>query len=118
MATSLRGWSWKSFSKTQYASNPECGGVENFLRCHLTVVSLLDHAAKLGVLRKVSDESGFWQNRNVEALAKEVGEWNAQIAGFVGQFKDALGTDFVAEITKFPNFEHLEPEGRKGRTNG
>ena len=25
------GWSWSSFCKTQYASNPDCGGVENFL---------------------------------------------------------------------------------------
>jgi hypothetical protein len=25
--TGLSGWSWSSFCKTQYASNPECGGV-------------------------------------------------------------------------------------------
>jgi hypothetical protein len=113
--TGLKGWSWRSFCKTQYASNPECGGVENFLRSHLTVVSLLDHAAKLGILKKVSDESGFWQGRNVEDLTKEVGEWNHMVAAFVGRFKDALGKDFVAEITNFPNFEHLEAEGRAGR---
>ena len=40
----------------QYASNPDCGGVENFLRCHLAVVKLLDHAATLGILKEVSDE--------------------------------------------------------------
>lgn len=36
--TGLSGWCWHSFCKTQYASNSECGGVENFLRCHLTVI--------------------------------------------------------------------------------
>ena len=40
--TGLSGWSWHSFCKTQYASDPSCGGVENFLRCHLSVVRLLD----------------------------------------------------------------------------
>ena len=42
--TGLRGWSWSSFCKTVYAANPEVGGVENFLRCHLAIVSLLDFA--------------------------------------------------------------------------
>ena len=40
--TKLKGWRWHSFCKTQYASDPRCGGVENFLRCHLCVVKLLD----------------------------------------------------------------------------
>ena len=53
--TNLGNWSWGSFCKTQYASNPECGGVENFLRCHLAVVAVLDHAAALGILKEVSD---------------------------------------------------------------
>ncbi|MCH7689279.1 MAG: hypothetical protein IH899_21830 [Planctomycetes bacterium] len=111
--TGLRGWSWQSFCKTQYASNSECGGVENFLRCHLAVIGMLDHAAKLGVLNEVSDEGEFWEKRSVEDLAREVAEWNAHLAGFVGQLKDTLGDDFVAEITKFPDFEHLEARGRK-----
>lgn len=29
--TQRSGWRWSSFCKTQYASNPECGGVEHFL---------------------------------------------------------------------------------------
>jgi hypothetical protein len=37
LRTGLSGWSWQSFCKTQYASNRDCGGVENFLRCHLAV---------------------------------------------------------------------------------
>ena len=71
--TKLPGWSWRSFCKTQYASNPECGGVENFLRCHLLVVTMLDHAKELGILEHVSDEGGYWEKRDAEALVKRVG---------------------------------------------
>jgi hypothetical protein len=44
--TKLQGWSWHSFCKTHYASDPRCGGLPNFLRCHLGVVALLDEAQK------------------------------------------------------------------------
>src|SRR6185369_17210109 len=47
--TRLAGWRWSSFCKTVYASNPEFGGVENFLRCHLSIVRLLDRAQELGL---------------------------------------------------------------------
>ena len=33
LKTGLSGWRWSSFCKTQYASNPQCGGVPHFLRC-------------------------------------------------------------------------------------
>jgi hypothetical protein len=116
LRTKLSGWSWSSFCKTQYASNPDSGGVPNFLRCHLSVVRLLDHARDLGVLGEVSDEGGYWEKRDVKALVEDVGEWNAMIAGFVGEMKDLLGgrSEAQAEITKFPNFEHLEFESRGG----
>lgn len=110
--TGLTNWSWGSFCKTQYASDPNAGGVENFLRAHLAVIKLLDHAAELGILQNVSDEGGYWQQRNVEVLAKNVGDWNTMIAGWAGRLKDAFGDGVVAEIAKFPNFEHLEAKGR------
>jgi hypothetical protein len=110
--TGLSGWHWSSFCKTQYASNPQCGGVENFLRCHLTVVTLLDHAQRLGILQHVSDEGDYWEKRDVKALAQEVGQWNEMIASFAGQLKDALGENVESAISRFPNFEHLEAKGR------
>ena len=110
--TNLSGWRWHSFCKTQYASNPDCGGVENFLRCHLSVVRLLDHAKSLGVLADVSDESDYWEQRDIKALVEEVGEWNTMIAGLAGQLKDLIGDNVQSEIAKFPNFEHLEADGR------
>jgi len=100
LRTGLGDWSWGSFCKTQCASNPECGGVENFLRCHLAVVKLLDHAKSLSILKDVNDEGDYWQKRDMKALAQEVGDWNTMIAGWAGRFKDAFGEGVVAEIAK------------------
>lgn len=111
--TNLVDWSWASFCKTQYASNPKLGGMANFLRAHLAVVALLDAAAELGILRDVDDAGGFWQKRNSSALANEVGQWNTMIAGWVGRFKDVIGNGAVSEIAKYPNFEHLEADAEK-----
>ena len=110
--TGLSGWTWESFCKTQYASHPDLGGVENFLRCHLSVVKLLDAANDLGILGEVSDEGEFWERRDLKALTEEVGDWNQHIAGFVGQLKDHFGHDFAAPITEYPDFERLEAKGR------
>jgi hypothetical protein len=111
--TGLRGWSWHSFCKTQYASNPECGGLRHFLRCHLAVIAMLDQARSLGILEHASDEGEFWEKRDVEALAREVGQWNQMIAGWAGKLKDVLGNDVFSAITEFPDFEHLEAKGRR-----
>ena len=110
--TKMDGWSWRSFCKTQYASDPNCGGVQNFLRCHLVVVALLDQAKKIGCLEEVKDESDFWENRNVEALVKEIGSWNEMIAAFGGKLKDLVGAGLEAPITEYPNFEQLEHAGQ------
>jgi hypothetical protein len=109
--TTPGGWYWGSFCKTQYASNPDCGGVANFLRCHLSVIRMLDHAKDLGILKSVSDEGDFWEKRIIEDLSREVGQGNEMIAAFAGQLKDQLGPELLATISEFPNFEHLEAKG-------
>jgi len=117
--TKLKGWSWHSFCKTHYASDPRCGGLPNFLRCHLGVVALLDEAKKLGFLGSVNDEGDFWQTRSLERLTKEIGEQSATLAGFLGALKDAMGQapggagTVEAPIAAYPNFEHLEAEGQR-----
>lgn len=112
LRTGLKGWSWYSFCKTQYASNPDCGGTENFLRCHLLVIRMLEHARDLSLLQSVEDEGDYWEKRDLKALAQEIGEWNEMIAAGAGRLKDLMGDGVQAEITKFPNFEHLEAQGR------
>jgi len=113
--TRLTGWHWSSFCKTQYASSPECGGVQNFLRCHLAVIKVLDQAKSLDILDEVSDEGGFWEQRDVRALAEEVGQWNEMIAAFAGTLKDQFGDDLEAPITRFSDFENLEARGQAGK---
>jgi len=90
--------------------------MENFLRCHLAVVKLLDHAKEFGLLKLVSDEGDYWEKRDIKALAQEVGDWNSMIAGWAGRFKDAFGDGVVSEITNYPNFEHLEAKGSEKLT--
>ena len=60
---------------------------------------------------KVSDEGGYWEQRDVKALVQEVGEWNEFIAAFTGELRDSIGPELEAAITSFPNFEHLEARG-------
>jgi hypothetical protein len=118
LQTKLNSWSWRSFCKTHYASDPRCGGLPNFLRCHLGVVAILDEAQRLGVLRKVSDEGEFWETRTLDRLTKEIGEQSAVLASVFGALKDARGhapggSGVEAPITAYPNFEHLEAEGQR-----
>lgn len=110
LRTGLRGWCWSSFCKTQYASQH---GVDHFLRCHLCVVKMLDHAKELGILAGVKDEGDFWLKRDIKALAQEVGEWNQDMAGLVGQMRDLFGNQIVAPIAKYPDFERLEARGQE-----
>lgn len=115
MATGSTRWSWRSFCKSQYASDPSAGGVANFVRCHLAVIRMLDHAKAMGILESVKDEGHFWENRDLKALVETVGHWNRQIASIVGQFKDQWpGKIISAPIAEFPNYEHLEAEAYKG----
>lgn len=93
--TGFGGWSWHSFCKTQYASAPECGGVSNFLRCHTTVIRLLDHAKAVGIVAEVHDEGHYWDRRDLKALGCEVGEWNEMIAGYAAELKAAFGAENV-----------------------
>lgn len=139
--TKLNGWRWSSFCKTQYASNDEYGGVPNFLKCHISVITLLERAAKLpGLKVKIEDEGKYGPSTysddykeayaagrepkytahkgrySPKALAEEVVEWNEMLAATFGCLKDALGSDDVrceSPIADFPSFETLEFRGHK-----
>ena len=64
---------------------------------------------------EVKDEGGFWEKRDLKALVETVGQWNIGLAGLFGQIKDQFRDQIIAApISDFPNFEHLEAEGRKG----
>ncbi len=132
------GWHYSTFCKTQYASDPECGGVPNFIRCHLSVIHLLDRIAQLPTLKVDLDDEGkygrsyytddpwakervyTWHDGqyDVKALVEEVGEWNTMIAATFGAMNDVLkasGSALTLEspISAFPDFEHLEFKGQQ-----
>lgn len=90
----LTGWSWSAGCMTQWANAPACGGVENFIHCHTSVVKLLDDAEELGILEDVEDEGGYWNHRDKAKLIQEAGEWSQQRAGFVGDIIRYSGLDF------------------------
>ena len=116
-------WMWHSFCKTQYASDPRCGGVRNFLKCHLTVIKALDIAREIGFEVTVNDEGDYWNTRDYKALLNNIGDYNEMIAGLTGQIEDAAkaaGMTVEAPIKQYPNFEHLEADSviNKEKTNG
>jgi hypothetical protein len=138
--TKLAGWRWSSYCKTQYASDPTCGGIPNFLRCHISVITLLDRMAKLPGLKVTLDDEGKYGPSTYSddwkeayqagrkptyrrhkgkylpaSLAQEVGDWNTMVAGLAGALSDALagsGKRLEAPIKDFPDFEQLEFKGR------
>jgi hypothetical protein len=133
------GWRYSSFCKTQYATSPrEGGGIPNFIRCHLSLIHLLDRIAELpGIKVEVNDEGKYgrsyytddpWAEKrvytwhegkyDVKALVQEVGEWNEMIAATFGALNDALqasgsSVSIEAPITAFLDFERLEFKGQK-----
>ncbi len=113
LPTDLVSWCGSGFCKTQYSSHPDLGGVSTFLRAHLSIVRLLDFSKDLGILRKVVDESGFFEHRHVPALVKTLGDWNAMIAAGAGAIGDLFDGNIDAPIKKFPDFEHLEAKGQE-----
>ena len=115
LKTKLSAWRGGFFCKTQYASDPKCGGVANFLLCHLSVIAMLDKAKQFGCLEEVNDEGDFWQKRDLKALVQEIGSWNEMIAALGGRLKDLLGDGPLgveAPITQYANFEQLELAGQ------
>lgn len=113
--TNMKGWCWFDLCKTQYASNPQCGGLEHFLKCHLLIIQMLDEAQRLGIVQKVSDDGTYWEQRDANALIKALDEHNALVAAIVGQLGDVLDRvgqgKAQAPIASYPNFEYLEATG-------
>jgi len=125
------GWQLGSFCKTQYASDPTCGGIPNFLRCHVGMITLLDKIATIPTLKvKVDDEGHYggatytdtpyakervytWHEPtySVPTLLQQCDEYNTMIAALGGCLKDALGDGLEMPIANYPNFEHLEFRG-------
>ena len=99
---------WGSFCKTQFANE---FGLPTFLRAHMTVCAILEKAQDLGFKVFVHDEGGFWEKRDVKALAEEVGRWDAMLAAMFGSFADAAPGMVESPMQGRRDFERLEFEG-------
>jgi len=102
-------WFWSGSCKTQYAS---IVSNEHFVKCHVGLVRVLDHAASLGIDVSVEDETGYWDHRSTERLIHAVDEMNRLLARFAGAMRDQLGDEHSVEAPIFghADFEHLEME--------
>ena len=106
-------WGWHCCCKTQYAS---ALGDDHLLRCHGSLVALLDHAGALGFEVTVRDETGYWGSRDPRQLVVAVAEMNRVVARFAGAVTDAVrdaGGDsrgVQGVIFEHPDFERLETE--------
>ena len=132
-------WRYSSFCKTQYASDDQCGGIPNFIRCHLCVIHLLDRIGKLPTMKvEIDDEGKYgrsyytddpWAKKrvytwhdgkyDVKALVEEVGSWNEMIAATSGcnqrhaQSERIICSTWIHQLPSFPDFEQLEFKGQK-----
>jgi hypothetical protein len=104
-------WWWHQCCKTQYAS---VVSDEHLLRCHGSLVAVLDGAESAGFEVVVRDETGYWESREPRQLFDSVARMNQVVARFMGKFTDAArdaGIDsrqVRGEIFEHPDFERLE----------
>jgi hypothetical protein len=113
LATGLRGWQWHAGCKTQYAS---VVSMEHFVRCHCTVISLLEAARDLGFTVLIRDDAGYCSHRSEAKLVAEVERMNRLVAAVAGAVADKLGDTgrlSQAPIFAHRDFERLEMEGQR-----
>ena len=104
-----RQWVWHYCCKTQYAS---VISDEHLVRCHLSVVHMLEEAQRIGFTVTVRDETFYWDTRSTDRLLVEVHNMNRVVARFAGTMHDALspGGKVDGAIFAHPDFERLESE--------
>ena len=114
--TGLKEWQWHSFCKTQYANEH---GINNFLKCHLGVIYMLDKFRESKVFEvDVSDEGDYWEKRDVRALAGEVQEWDTMLGNFAAMLQSAASENDMsieAPILKYKDIDDII-SGKKKET--
>ena len=68
------------------------------MRCHGSLVSLLDFAAGKGLVAEVKDETGFWEHRDWNTVFNEVSDMYEQIAGVLGALSAPRGSDACYQV--------------------
>ena len=92
-------WFWHCSCKTQYAS---LVSDQHLVKCHSSLVSVLDSAIGLGIDVVVRDETSFWETRDETRLLSEVHKMNRLVARLAG----ALGVKLPSGDVQAPIFQH------------
>ena len=96
-------WKSHSFTKTQYS--------EQFAKCHLLVIKVLDLFKEQGFKVVVSDEGQYWKTRDLAVLAKNLNEYTGLLKNL---FKDIsgqaeqMGMTLEAPITECENYMSIK----------
>ena len=92
-------WKCHSFTKTQYA--------EQFVRCHLLVIKILDLFKEQGFTVQVNDEGNYWKTRDLKVLAKEINDYTTllkTVFGNISKQAEQAGMIVEAPITECENY--------------
>jgi len=90
----------RSFCKTQYA--------EEFVKCHLLVIQVLDMLkAEEGFEVEVCDEGKYWETRDMKVLADNINESTALLSGLIGGIKAAAEEQGMVVDAPIENCKNL-----------
>jgi hypothetical protein len=85
-----QSWRWHCSCKTSVASRVSS---EHFMRCHGSLVSVLDFAVGLGLVAEVTDETGFWEHRDWKPAFGAVDSMYELMANVLGLFSGPAGSE-------------------------
>lgn len=98
-------WIGSAFTKTQYA--------EQFVKCHLLVISILDYCKQIGILESVSDEGDYWEKRDLSLLGENINQSTKFIADMGKVLKSVAGGFGVeSSIDKCKNYVKVKKTSR------
>ena len=101
-------WKCHSFTKTQYA--------EQFVKCHLLVIKVLDFFKEQGFVVKVDDEGHYWEKRDFDTLSKEINDYTTMIKSLFGDFSVAAkkeGMTVESPIIEAENYIIIKDKTKK-----
>lgn len=97
-------WAGEAFTKTQYA--------EDFVKCHLLVITMLDALNLISILEEVNDEGEYWETRDISKLGENINASTKMISEFAGKLKSIYPADQISSaIDKSKNIVNVKKEG-------
>ena len=91
-------WIASGHCKTMFAGLPEYGGTANFVLAHIMVIEILDQAKRMGIVKSVFDESGYWEERDILRLVDK--SELLMLSSEVMQQAESIPTDFVSALVE------------------